>query len=75
MSARIRWFLQRMFQDLFYSVYVDLLYASLLTPVASLLCAIAIRFAQFIRICRRLPLIRQEPLVPLENTPFSTQWA
>jgi hypothetical protein len=31
--------------------------------------------AQFISICRWLQLIRQEPLVPLEDAPFSTQWA
>jgi hypothetical protein len=31
--------------------------------------------AQFIRICRWLQLIHKDRLAPLENTPFSTQWA
>src|SRR5262245_9945873 len=31
-------------------------------------------FAQFIRICRWLQLIRQVRLVPLENAPFSMPW-
>ena len=31
--------------------------------------------AQFIRICRWLKLIYKEQLAPLENAPFSVQWA
>jgi hypothetical protein len=32
-------------------------------------------FAQFISMCRWLKLIHKEWLVPLENAPFSKQWA
>src|SRR6266446_5697593 len=34
-----------------------------------------ISVAQFIRICRWLKLIYKEQLAPLENAPFSVQWA
>ena len=33
------------------------------------------RYAQFIRVCRWLKLIRKGGFVPLENVPFSTPWA
>ena len=40
-----------------------------------LVCLAQNRVAQFIRICRWLKLIYKKQLAPLENAPFSVQWA